>query len=235
MRQMKKVWMALTVVAAIVFSMPVHAHDAWTEAREAGYAVVFGHDGKLESYVPSKAKAIAAVDVQGATLSIRETATADAVTFSVAGRPALITLHYDNGFWSKTTEGSKNLPKNEVPGAISASHAVKFGKTVFIWSPVVLKPQGQRLEIVPLTATAPVAGKLLPVQVMWQGKPLAGVKITRADDEKQAPATTDVDGKAGVPVVAGRQILTVSYKQGLANDPRADTYSAAANLLFEVR
>ncbi len=226
---------ALTVAAVIACSMPAHAHDAWIEAREAGYAVVFGHDGKLESYVPAKVKAITAVDGKGTVLRIKQAITADAVTFTVDGKPALITLHFDNGFWSKTTEGSKNLPKSEAPGAISASHAVKFGKTVFAWSPVVLKPQGQPLEIVPLSATAPVAGKSLPVQVMWQGKPLAGAKITRADDEKRAPVTTDAEGKAFVPVAAGRQILTVSHKHELANDPRADSYSAAANLLFEVR
>lgn len=226
---------ALAVATFVFFNMPAHAHDAWTEAREAGYAVVFGHDGKLESYVPAKVKTITALDSKSRALSVKQAATTNGMTFTVDGKPALIALHYDNGFWSKTTEGSKNLPKNEVPGAISTSHAVKFGKTIFSWSPVVLKPQGQQLEIVPLSATRPTVGKPLPVQVMWQGKPLAGATIMRADDEKQAPATTDAEGKALVPVAAGRQMLTVSHKQALVDDPRADTYSAAANLLFDAR
>ncbi len=225
----------LAALAIAVFGMQAHAHDAWSEARDTGYAVIFGHDGKLEGYAPAKVKAIAAVDGKGAALAVKQTATADGVTFTVAGKPALTTLEYDNGFWSKTTEGLKNLPKNEVPGAISASHAMKFGKTVFAWGPVATKAQGQQLEIVPLTATAPAAGKSLPVQVLWQGKPLAGAKVGRMDYDKEPPATTDAEGKASVAVIAGSQILTVGHRQALANDARADSYSVSANLRFEAR
>ncbi|MEN3363310.1 MAG: hypothetical protein V7606_584 [Burkholderiales bacterium] len=224
-------WMIAAIAA---LSVPAHAHDAWTEARGEGYAVVFGHDGKLEKYAPSKVKAIAAVDAKGAALNVKQQTVAEVVTFTVAGKPVLATLRYDNGFWSKTTDGSKNLPKNEVPGAISGSHAVKFGKTLYTWAPAVTKPQGQQLEIVPLSATAPAAGKTMPVQVMWQGKPLAGAKVVRADTD-QAPVATDAQGKAAVAVGTGRQMLTVSHKHDLANDPRADTYSVSANLMFEIR
>lgn len=156
--------LALTLAAAA--SLPAQAHDAWSEARGAGYAVVFGHDGKLEEYAPAKVKGLVALDASGAPLKIAQTAAPDGVTFTVAGKPALVTLEYDNGFWTRTTEGQKNLPKNEVVGALSASHAIKFGKTVYAWGPAATKARGQDLEIVPVSASAPVAGQPVQVQLL---------------------------------------------------------------------
>jgi nickel transport protein len=227
--------MPLAIALAAVFSMPAYAHDAWSEARGASYAVVFGHDGKLEDYAPTKVKEIVAVDANGALLKVTQTATANGVTFALAGKPALVTLNYDNGFWSKTTAGLKNLPKNQVPGAIGASHAVKFGKTVYAWGPAVMNARGQDLEIVPVSSNAPVAGKPLAVQVMWQGKPLAGAKIARVEGGPETSALTDASGKATLAVVRGKQVLSVSHKQDLPNDPRADLLTMSANLAFEAR
>lgn len=226
---------ALALAVAAVFSMPAQAHDAWTEARGAGYAVVFGHDGKLEDYAPAKVKELVAVDAGGAPLKIAQAATAGGLTFTVAGKPALVALNYDNGFWTKTTEGLKNLPKNEIAGAISASHAVKFGKTVYAWGPAATKARGQVLEIVPASPNAPVAGKPVEMQVMWQGKPLAGAKISRVIGGPEISALTDASGKATLAAVRGKQVLSVSHKQDLPNDPRAEVVSMSANLMFEIQ
>jgi len=223
--------LALTV-AAVAACLPAQAHDAWSEARGAGYAVVFGHDGKLEEYAPAKVRQLVAVDANGAPLKVAQAATAGGVTFTVAGKPALVTLDYDNGFWTRTTEGQKNLPKNEVVGALSASHAVKFGKTVYAWGPAATRARGQELEIVPLSASAPAAGKPVEVQVLWKGKPLAGATVTRVIGGPEVSARSDAAGKAALPALAGKQVLSVSHKQDLANDPRADVLSASANLVF---
>ncbi|MDO8932676.1 MAG: DUF4198 domain-containing protein [Rhodocyclaceae bacterium] len=225
----------LFAVVAFALAGNALAHDAWIEARGAGYVVLYGHGDKQEGYAPAKVKTVTAIDAKGAALPVTKETETDSVRVMVRGRPALATVHFDNGFWSKTTDGSKNLPKNEVPGAISAMHSVKFGKTVFAWSEAVTKPQGLQLEIVPLVATTPAAGKPLPVQILWEGKPLAGAKIVRSEYSKEAPTETDAEGKATLPVVAGRQTLAVSHKHELANDARADSYTASANLIFDAR
>lgn len=211
------------------------AHDAWVEAGGGAWVVRYGHGDKLESYAPAKVRALAAIDARGAALPVARQAGGEAVRATVAGRPALLTLSFDNGVWTKTTEGSKNLPKSEVPGAISATHAVKYGKTVVAWSAAVTRPQGQPLEIVPLAAGAPAAGATLPVQVLFDGKPLAGAKIARAGHGKEAPFEADGEGKALLPVVAGRQMVVVGHKWELPGNAEADSLSAAANLLFEAR
>jgi nickel transport protein len=211
------------------------AHDAWIEPRDGAYVVLYGHGDKHEGYAPAKVKAVAAADGAGATLPLSLASGKEDARFTVQGQPALVTLHFDNGIWTKTTEGSKNLPKNEVPGALSSSHSIKFGKTILAWTSAATKPQGQQLEILPLSATAPAAGGTLPVQILWEGKPLAGAKLVRSAYSKEKPIEADADGKAAVPVTAGRQMVSVSQKQDLVGNPQADTLSVAANLVFEAR
>jgi len=46
---------------------------------------------------------------------------------------------------------------------------------------------------------------------------------------------TDAQGKASLPIEAGRQAWSVMHKQALREDPRADEYSASANLIFQAQ
>ncbi|QAZ38609.1 DUF4198 domain-containing protein [Methylibium sp. Pch-M] len=216
---------------------PAIAHDAWLEARGEEYVVLYGHGSEIEAYDPLKVKTVSALDGKGAVLPMSRQLTASAVQVKVSGSPALSVMFFDDGFWTKTDEGWKNLAKNAVKGDVQSSgYYVQLSKTVFTWGPVVTKPQGLPLEIVPLSATAPAVGKALPVQVLWEGRPLAGAKIARSGTDKPAPIETDAQGKAAIPVpAAGRQILSVAHKHGLKDEPRADQYSASANLVFTAR
>ena len=228
---------SLPVLAAVALTATVlsaQAHDAWVDTQGDAYAVIYGHADKAEAYAPAKVKALVALDAKGTPLAIKRQDSGEAVRATLPQAPSLMTVHFDNGYWSKAGDDqpSKNLPKNEVPGAVSAVHSVKYGKTIFAWSPAATKPQGQRLELVPLSAVAPTAGKSLPVQVLWDGKPLAGAKLVRAEYSKEAPIEAGADGKAQVPVAAGKQTLSVNRKQDLANDPKADSESISANLVF---
>jgi len=195
---------------------------------------VYGHQGKQENYADSKVRHIAAFDMQGQALRTARQDTDAGVHFTVQGEPAVLTLEFDNGYWSKTTRGSVNLPKNEAEGALSASHVVKFSKTVLGFGPAAGTAHGQRLEILPLSAQAPKAGDTLPVQVLWDGKPLPEARLMRGHDDEK-PVATDAQGKASLPVEHGRQAWSVMHKQALQGDPQADEYSASANLIFQVQ
>lgn len=226
---------ASSALLALALAAGASAHDAWIEARDGAYAVLYGHGDKHAGYAPEKVKAVAALDAVGAALPVNLAPGAAAVRVAVRGQAALLTLHFDNGIWTRTTDGSKNLPKNEVPGALSASHSLKFGKTVLAWGDIVTKPQGQRLEILPLSAAAPAAGGTLAVRVLWEGKPLAGAKLVSDAYGKGKTIETDAEGKATIPVVAGRHLVGVNHKRDLSGDPRADAVSVAANIVFEAR
>lgn len=208
------------------------AHDAWIEPAGDGYAVRYGHE-KAEAYDPAKVKMLAAHAADGASLPLERRTESDGLRFTVRGKPALLALHFDNGFWSKTAEGSKNVPKTEAPGATHSVHSLKYGKFMLDWSPFTAKPLGQRLEIVPLAEAVPRPGTVLAVRVLWEGRPLAGVKIGKG--EYALNAVTDAEGKAMLPVGSGLQTVWVGRRAPLDNDPRADTLSVSALLRFEAR
>lgn len=227
-----------SLAAVLLAALPTaQAHDAWIEARDGGYVVLFGHTAAGEPYLPAKVRQLKAIDIKGAPVELRRQDEAQGVRVAATKPPALITVHFDNGYWSKTTDNqpARNLPKNEVAGAVSAVHAVKYGKTVFAWSAAVTQPQGQYLELVPQSAEAPKVGQTLPVLVLQDRKPVAGAKLVRGDHGKETVIEADAQGRALVPVMAGEQTWSVSRRIPLANDARADTESLAANLVFTAR
>lgn len=205
------------------------AHDAWVQPQDGQLVFLFGHAGKLEAASAAKVSALAAVNAAGQPLAARLVPSTGAPRVQVEGTPAVITSSYDNGFHSRTKEGAKPGPMNEVPGALGASHAVKFGKTVLSWGAPALKPMGQALEIVPLAAPS---GGIVTVQVLSQGQPLAGAKVSRFTTESVAPVVTDARGQARVPVPPGVQMISVAHRQPLGGDARADVLSMEANLVL---
>jgi len=223
---------ALALTAALC--LPAQAHDAWPIADDSGYKVVYGHPDKLEDYAPAKVRQFQAFDEQGQALQTARHDSDKGAHFTVRGRPAVLTLEFDNGYWSKTTKGSVNLPKDKANGALSAAHLIKFSKTVLRFSPAAATARGQRLEIVPQGGDAPEAGGALAVQVLWDGKPLPEARLMRGHEDEK-PVVTDAQGKASLPVEAGRQTWSVMHKQALQGDPKADDYSASANLIFQAQ
>jgi uncharacterized GH25 family protein len=107
----------------------------------------------------------------------------------------------------------------------------------------LMKPVGQTFEIVPTKNPFGLkVGDELPITVLFEGKPLAGVKLTAhhrdGDALTSASATTDKDGKvalklmkAGVWVVRGVHMRRVTEKNP---DPPADWESFWASVTFVV-
>lgn len=215
----------------VLCAATAQAHDAWIDPSPGGFTVVFGHAGKLETALARKVLQAQAVGAAGQALPLR----LDGLKVAVDGQPSQLLLHYDNGFWSRTPEGSRSGPKNEVPGALGASHALKYGKTLVRWDAQASRPQGLPVEIVPQAAQAPTAGSRLPVQVLWDGQPLAGAVLSWHEGGQEKDTQADAQGRASVPVAQGRQMLSASARRPLASDARADTLSVSSALVFEAR
>lgn len=211
------------------------AHEAWLEPAPAGgFVVQYGHGAKKAPADPARVRELNAFDAAGRTLAVTRRAEAEGLHIGVAGVPALLTVFLDNGFWSRSTPDtpSRNLPMNENPGATSGTHALKTGKTVLAWGPAVTQPRGLRLEIVPLSASAPAAGGTLAVQVLWEGRPLAGARLAGEGHEKGREIVADATGRADVPVSPGWQMVVVGHELPTPGDPRADKLRYSANLYF---
>lgn len=225
---------------AVTSALTVHAHETWIEPKPAGgYAIHYGHGSKKEPFDPAKVKELQAFDASGQALTVRRRPAADqGMSLEVAaGIPALITVFFDNGFWSRSAPDvpSRNLPMNQNPGAVAGTHSLKIGKTLLAWVPEVTQPRGLRLEIVPTVAAAPAPGGTLPVQVLWEGKALPGATLTSESHDKRMEFIADELGRVGIPVKAGWQMVVVGHELPMPGDPRADKARFSANLFFPAR
>ncbi len=230
--------LALIALGLLAVSSATLAHTAWLEALpgQAGtYRVFFGgHAGKLETLVPAKARTIEAIDAKGRKLKVSRMVDADGMLVKVDGKPALITMHYDNGIHTRTATGpSIAKPMNEVPGAVSATNAVKYHKTVVTWGPVVTRPVGQPFEIVPMDAAAPRAGQPMRIQVRIDGKPAAGIKVGRGEDNPEA--TTDASGVAMFTPTVGFNKVWAGKRIETTTEPRYTQLSYEFLLGFNAR
>jgi len=221
------------------FVSVVRAHTVWIEpaARAGEYRVMLGgHEGKSQSYSPEKLKSVAAIDAQGGALKVVRRPTADGVVLRVAQTPVLIAVHFDNGIYTRGASGpSVEKPMNEVPGAVRATHAVKYHKTVISWLPRATTPVGQAFEVVPLEETPPRAGQPMKVQVLQDGRPVPGVKLGRGEEGGVGDPVTDVEGIAVFVPETGFNKLWAGRRVAVSGDPRYTEVSYEYLLGFEAR
>ena len=101
----------------------------------------------------------------------------------------VITANYRPTFWSEfadDTWAQGDLTKN--PTAVACQQAQMFGKSIVVVDggenlEAIRRPIGQELEIVPLAnPNSAKMGKLFPVRVLFQGKPLADEIVTATAD-----------------------------------------------------
>lgn len=187
---------------------PAMAHTVWLEptaGKPTEYVARFGgHAGKVETFSPAKLKTLDAVDASGKPIKVSRKDGADGVDFTLAAKPSVLLVHMDNGIHSKPPSGpTVEKPMNEVPGAKSATWAVKYHKTIAQWNAQSIRAFGQPFEVVPATATAPKAGQPMALRVLRDGKPLPGVRLGAGEEPGEGAPTTDAEGRVTIIPVAG--------------------------------
>ncbi|NJS37070.1 MAG: DUF4198 domain-containing protein [Brachymonas sp.] len=190
----------------------------------------FADEGKPLAYPASKLKRTWAYNAAGQSVALQQTPAGDVVRVAAPQDAALLALEFENGFFSRSTTGTIEKPMNEVPGAVSAVWAKKSGKYVTQWSAPVNKPVGMQLEIIPTNTALPKPGELLTVQVLWDGKPVEGVTISKG--EKESGEKTNANGMATYKVQAGSNFVWAERRIPVAGDPRYTTLAVATNLIF---
>lgn len=137
------------------------------------------------------------------------------VTLAVADLPPLgasglyvISSIYDNRFASFDAKHvAIGTTKDYRPDAVNSAHFIKFAKTLFVsgsGGPGFDRKLGFRLEFVPLADPFGLpAGARLPVQVLFDGKPLPNHKVELGDEttaSSGAPMATDDRGVVEIPL-----------------------------------
>jgi uncharacterized GH25 family protein len=156
----------------------------------------------------------------------------------------LLAARYDNGYWVKTPNGSRNTSKRQVPNTERSISSMKFAKALFRTgtghSDVFQTVVGHRLELVPLSN--PFALKpndTLKVRVYFDGNPLIGAGVEIGDGitpraEADIPRyKTDASGMAEVPIAQpGLQLLVVEHTAPAMHPDLCDYDVSIATLSF---
>ena len=169
----------------------------------------------------------------------------------------VLTANYRPTFWSEFADdkwAQGDLTKN--PSAVACQQAQMFGKSIVVVDggenlEAIRRPIGQELEIVPLAnPNSAKMGKLFPVRVLFQGKPLADEIVTATADtialmdeeathDHREPqifsGKTDKEGKVNIiPLVEGFWKVKVKHKTPFANQKQCHENSLSATLAMQI-
>ena len=214
-----------------------NAHDVWLERDVQSYTLVYGHVGEPESSEPDKVKAVRKFFRSGKFLSEMPERVDDRVVLTPASDVTMITVEYDNGYWTRT-EGIEweNQSKRHFEKFQESSHSVKFNKNMLIWTDQMREPVGMMFEMVPKANPWALNGdQRLSLQVLLRGRPLQDAVVEVHGDD--GAYKTDSNGYVTVPINGGHamQHIAAYHRAPLSEDPDADELSLSANLVFYFR
>lgn len=181
-----------------------NAHGVWVAERHGENAVVYGHGGDDDAYSPDKVKLLVAKAADGSIVELALEQKNDHILFKPNKDIATVAVELDNGIWTMDKDKKwYNKAKSEVPNAVAAGHYIKYGVSLLKSIGENFKPQGLKLEIVPLKDPLSLkAGDELPIQVLYNGEPAKDVEVMAeyTTQSEVVSAHTDADGKATIKV-----------------------------------
>jgi nickel transport protein len=224
------------LVCATLLSGIAHAHDLWLEPSGQRLTLYQGHRHSAHKgsdtldYGKTFVTSATCLDASGGK---RPLVIASHAPWTASGDCAALLLDMSSGYWSKTPWETKNVPKNETPGAIKSWRSLDSLKRLERWAPAFTQPLGEGLEIVP--TTDPFALKpddKLVVRVLLAGKPVAGAPVAYHGDTR---GETDAEGRIAIRLRhSGIQLISASTELPL-KDGKADVEIRAAVLQFETK
>jgi uncharacterized GH25 family protein len=190
------------VLFAALFAGEVSAHGLWTEQRRGNIEVVYGHGAEDNAFKAQKISGAWAYDASGKMIPVSVERLADHARLKLLKTPAVLAVALNNGMWSQTADKKWiNEGRSKVPGAVESTQTFKY--SLAIYQPGAKLPKLDQIKLLILPEVDPLTvgpGKSLPVRVLLDGKPAAGVKLI--GDYRSAPNTlsteTDKDGRAQV-------------------------------------
>lgn len=196
-----KTILTLSLFGALSLSQ-AQAHGLWTEERRGNIEVVYGHGAEDSAFKAQKVSGAWAYDMSGKMIPVTVERLADHARLQPLSHPAMMAVALNNGMWSQTADKKwVNKGRTEVPGAVTALQTFKY--SLAIYQPGAKLPKLEQIKLLILPEVDPLTvgpGKSLPVRVLLDGKPAAGVMLI--GDYRNAPNTlsteTDKDGRAQV-------------------------------------
>ncbi|UST85929.1 DUF4198 domain-containing protein [Pseudomonas siliginis] len=227
---------SLLLIAAL-FTGQVSAHGLWTEERRGNIEVVYGHGAEDNAFKAQKVSGAWAYDASGKMIPVSVERLADHARLKPLKPPAVMAVALNNGMWSQTADKKWiNEGRSKVPGATEATQTFKY--SLAIYQPGARLPKLDQIKLLILPEVDPLTvgpGKSLPVRVLLDGKPAAGVKLI--GDYRSAPNTlsteTDKDGRAQVLVRnEGLNVIAAQVEVPVKDSVDVDSRGLFSSLTF---
>ncbi|MBV4487334.1 DUF4198 domain-containing protein [Pseudomonas sp. SWRI153] len=227
---------SLLLIAAL-FTGQVSAHGLWTEQRRGNIEVVYGHGAEDNAFKAQKISGAWAYDAGGKMIPVSVERLADHARLKPLKAPAVMAVALNNGMWSQTADKKwVNEGRSKVPGATEATQTFKY--SLAIYQPGAKLPKLDQIKLLILPEVDPLTvgpGNSLPVRVLLDGKPAAGVKLV--GDYRSAPNTlsteTDKDGRARVLVRnEGLNVIAAQVEVPVKGSADVDSRGLFTSLTF---
>jgi len=225
------------LLLAALFTGQVSAHGLWTEERRGNIEVIYGHGAEDNTFKAQKISGAWAYDASGKMIPVSVERLADHARLKPLKPPALMAVALNNGMWSQTADKKWiNEGRSKVPGATEATQTFKY--SLAIYQPGTKLPKLEQIKLLILPEVDPLTvgpGKSLPVRVLLDGKPAAGVKLY--GDYRSAPNTlsteTDKDGRAQVLVRnEGLNVIAAQVEVPVRDSADVDSRGLFSSLTF---
>jgi len=221
----------------MLLAIDASAHGLWTEQRRGNIEVVYGHGAEDNAFKAQKISGAWAYDLGGKMIPVTVERLSDHARLQPLKPPAVLAVALDNGMWSQTADKKwVNEGRSKVPGAIESTQTFKY--SLAIYEPGAKLPKLEPIKFVILPEVDPLTvgpGQSLPVRVLLDGKPAAGVKLV--GDYRSAPNTvsteTDAEGRARVLVRnEGLNVIAASMEIPLKDNKDVATRGVFTSLTF---
>lgn len=206
------------------------SHELWIERVDGEYVLLYGHlkpmGGEKErlEYKPEQVISFECLDTEGK--KIRSTMLAG-YPARLKGNCSLVEAKFSSGYWTKTPEGLKNLPKENVKNPIESWYSVEIVRRIDTWTKA---PLTHDLEIALLENPSSLkVGQKFTVVVYYRGKPLKDATIYH---NGRIVGSTDEEGRINLRLrERGLQLIGTTLKE---KDIKADYILKTFYLIFEV-
>lgn len=246
------------VVACLVLlcADEAQAHYPWVEVEQDApvakngpqIQIGWGHSFPAESFLANDdLEDIYFVSPTGARIAVQpKTVTEFAVKKGLNDGAYVVAGLRKPGFYTKTVDGGKRQSKKGLDNVVKCSWSNMSMKGVVIVGAgkgAMAQVVGHPLEIIPLANPAHLkVGDMLPVRVLFKGKPYSGEIAafyhTRAE-KKETPAdpfTTDADGWGSLRILSsGVWLLKAQHELPFSRSEECDVESYVATLTFAIR
>ncbi|MCM2462270.1 DUF4198 domain-containing protein [Pseudomonas sp. Z1-12] len=221
----------------LLLAAQASAHGLWTEQRRGNIEVIYGHGAEDNAFKAQKISGAWAYDLGGKMIPVTVERLPDHARLQPLKPPAVLAVALDNGMWSQTADKKWiNEGRSKVPGAVEATQTFKY--SLAIYEPGAKLPALEPIKFVILPEVDPLTvgpGQPLPVRVLLDGKPAAGVKLV--GDYRSAPNTvsteTDAEGRAKVLVRnEGLNVIAAHMEIKLKDNKDVDTRGVFTSLTF---